>query len=173
MKKIFMTLVAAVIAVSASAQVYVGGGVGVSAIDADGFDVTSYKLVPEIGYNLDNDWAVGIAFGWEGATKGAPKTIEVNPYARYTFVHSKLVNVFVDGGVAYKHAYNANNDEDLFSIGFKPGISVNLSDKLSFVTHVGFLGWEQDKDNAADTKVSAWSAGLEGNNITFGLYYNF
>ena len=29
MKKVFMTLVAAVMAVSASAQVYVGGGVGI------------------------------------------------------------------------------------------------------------------------------------------------
>ena len=177
MKKVLFTLVAMVMAISASAQVYVGGSAGIysKTTTAGGEDVntTEYKLVPEIGYNIDKDWAVGIAFGWTGETKGNVKTLEVNPYVRYTFIHTKYINTFVDGGVGYGHVYNNENDKDLWSLGFRPGISVNLNEKLSFVAHVGFLGWEQTKDNNSHYKVSKWGVEADGNNLTFGLYYNF
>ena len=175
MKKFFMTLVAAMaIVASANAQVYVGGGIGIYSEDyGDDDDVTVYKFVPEIGYNFNKDWAAGVAFGWEGASKGGTKTFSINPYARYTFVHSKYVNVFVDGGVEYAHTYNNGHDSDGFGIGFKPGVAVNLNDKLSFVTHVGFLGYQNSKNHNNDAKVNQWGLDLDGRNITFGLYYNF
>ena len=51
-----MTLVAAVMAVSASAQVYVGGGVGIGSMDNGGDNnTTTYKFVPEIGYNFNSE----------------------------------------------------------------------------------------------------------------------
>lgn len=54
MKKIFMTMAAMVIAASASAQVYIGGGVGLSSTKVgDGDSKMSYKIVPEIGYQFD------------------------------------------------------------------------------------------------------------------------
>ena len=56
MKKFFMTLAAAIIAVSASAQVYVGGNVGISSVKIAGGDSeTAYKFLPEFGYNIDRD----------------------------------------------------------------------------------------------------------------------
>lgn len=68
MKKILMTMVAAVIAVSASAQVYLGGsiGVGVSKVK-NGEEKTTFKLLPEIGYGINGNWAVGTVIGWEKA----------------------------------------------------------------------------------------------------------
>ena len=66
-----MTFVAAVMAVSASAQVYVGGNVGIASYDP-GYEgsksETVYSVLPEIGYSFDSDWAAGVAFGW---SKGA------------------------------------------------------------------------------------------------------
>lgn len=103
MKKFLMTLVAAFgLAVSANAQTYVGGGFSIFGQDNGNTTVTTYKFIPEIGYNFNKDWAAGVAFGWEGTNKGGEKSIEVNPYARYTFLHTKFVNVFVDGGLGYK-----------------------------------------------------------------------
>lgn len=65
MKKFYMTLVAMFVAVAASAQVYVGGNVGIVSTDnGDDDDVTTYKFLPEIGYNLNQDWAIGASFGW-------------------------------------------------------------------------------------------------------------
>ena len=87
MKKIFMTLAATAVALGINAQAYVGGGLGVANISVDnGYskdDATSFKFVPEVGYSFNEEWAAGVAFGWEGATKGGVKTLSVNPYARY------------------------------------------------------------------------------------------
>ena len=115
MKKVLMTLAVAFVAVAANAQVYVGGNVGIaSSKSGNGDNVTTYKVLPEVGYNINKDWAVGTTLGWG---KGTPVDIEgeshnyftVQPYARYTFVHSKYVNVFVDGGFGYTH-YNHAHD---------------------------------------------------------------
>lgn len=174
MKKFLMTVIAAVlVAVSADAQVYVGGSLGIAGNDYNGNTTTSYKFVPEVGYNFNQNWAAGVAFGWAGETEGNAKSVEVNPYVRYTFLHSKYVNVFCDGSFGYTHQYDAGQDADLFSVGLRPGVAVNLTKRLSFVTHAGFLGWNQTKNNNNNAKVSHYGLDLDGNNLTFGLYLNF
>ena len=169
MKKIMMTLVATVMALTVNAQAYVGGGVGVASTD----DVTTFKFLPEVGFNLNEDWAVGAAFGWQGATDGGAKTWIVNPYARYTFIKGKMVNVFMDGGIGFAHTYNAGHDENGMEIGLKPGVAVNLGERLSFVAHFGFIGYNQIKNNNTKISDDSWGIDIDGNNILFGLYYNF
>lgn len=169
MKKFLMVIAVAFVTVSASAQFYVGGGVGIGSSKVEHQDaVTTYKFVPEVGYNIDDNWAVGVAFGWQGEEGGA-HAVSVEPYARYTFLKTKYVNGFVDGGVGYGHV---NGGTDLFSVGLKPGVAINFNDHFSFVTHIGFFGYEQEKTKDYP-KESGWGADLDGNNIVFGLYYNF
>lgn len=55
-----------------------------------------------------------------------------------------------------------------FEIGFKPGISFNLTDNFALVAHYGFLGY-RDKYNG--NSVSGLS--LKGNELSFSLYYCF
>lgn len=168
-------------AVCASAQVYVGGNVGIASVDnGGGDDETVYSFKPEIGYKFSDDWAVGVEFGWSkgglcnyqgqlGLEEGIlTKTFEINPYARYTFLHGKLVNVFCDGAIGYKH-YNGQGDQ--YSIGLKPGIELKL-DKFSLIAHVGFIGWEQYKPKHGD-KSDSWGLDFDGNNISLGVLYNF
>lgn len=178
MKKIFMTLAAAIIAVSASAQVYVGGNIGIASTKIEGGDSkTAYRVLPEIGYNIDKDWAIGASFGW---AKGNPVSIEnpnnfrgtfeINPYVRYTFLKSQHISVFMDGGFGYKH-YNGWGDE--WNVGLKPGVAANFG-KFSFVAHVGFAGYRTEKADWDGAKSSnAWGVSLDGNNVSFGVYYNF
>lgn len=178
MKKFFITLAAIAIAVSTSAQVYVGGNVGLSRAKSDGADAkTQYSLLPEVGYNINNDWAIGTEFGW---TKGSTndlytdevRTFEIAPYARYTFFHSRLVNAFFDGTISYGHV---NATADLYTLGLKPGIAVNLTRKLSFVAHIGFFGYKEIdyKDNIKAPDTNVWGVNLDGNNVKFGILYNF
>ena len=179
MKKIFMTLVAAMFTVCASAQVYVGGNVGIASVDNEhDDDVTVYSLLPEVGYKFNDNWAAGVMFGWSKGSlsqfngslsyAGTTHTFEVNPYARFTFVHSKLINVFCDGGFGYKH-YNGAGDQ--WSIGLKPGVELKL-DKFSLVAHVGFLGYEKyDGEHGGESSV--WGMDFDSNNISLGVYYNF
>ncbi len=185
MKKILMTMVAAFAAVSMNAQVYVGGELGFTSSKVNGGDSkTSFKILPEIGYNLDETMSLGIVLGYEQgnatesfeayAVNDKAKSFIINPYLRYNVLKAGNVTFFGDLSVLYK-----NQDEDrgykvnTFGVGLKPGIAVALSDKFSFVSHIGFLGWQQSKADSDGAKASS-SIGLDlKNNLTFGLYYNF
>lgn len=182
MKKLLMTLVASVaIAVSANAQVFVGGSVGFGSVKVGGGDSeVTYKIVPEVGYNFNKNWAIGLTIGYQ---KGAcnlvdeaiaqdvnTKVFTVAPYGRYTFVHSKYVNVFIDLGLGFASYTDMGTQ---FDLGVTPGVAVNLSDKLSFVSHIGFAGFKTFSPKGDGKSSSKFGVDLDQNNLTFGLYYNF
>lgn len=174
MKKLMMIAAMMVAAISASAQVYVGGSVGFSTTSYDGESTTSWSVLPEIGYTLDDSWAVGtvIGYGESGDDDDKVKTFEISPYVRYTAAKFSKVNVFLDGGVSYVNVDNAGAKAYGFEVGIKPGVAVNLDEKLSFVAHVGFLGYDYAKAKGADKGVNSFGFSLD-NSLSFGLYYNF
>ena len=167
-----MTLVAAMITVAASAQVYVGGSLGIGSVKLGANDAkTSFKIVPEIGYNINDEWAVGLAIGYQqGECKLGKADYLQDPYVRNTFLRTKYVNVFVDGGLTYQTVKDFGSD---FQIGLKPGVAVNFNDKLSFVAHIGFIGYETFSPKGDGKSSNTVGVDLDGNNITFGLYWNF
>ena len=178
MKKILLSFAVACVSLAASAQGYVGGSIGIASSKIGNSDnVTTYQVLPEVGVNLDENWAIGTVVGWG---KGSPVNIEsensvnnyfkLEPYVRYTYARSKYVNGFIDGGFAYQHYRGGTN---AWSVGLKPGVAVNVSPKVSFVAHVGFAGWKSVKQRGASNDAHTWGASLDGNNITFGVYYNF
>ena len=184
MKKIFMTLAAVCVAATMNAQGYIGGGIGLQSTSHDGNSTTTIKLMPEIGYNLNDSWALGIALGY-GENKNTvkvnnvevsekTKTFAVSPYARYTFAKFDKVNLFVDGSVAYTHTDYTGDKTNAFSVGLKPGVAVNLNDKLSFVAHAGFLGYKNEKaDHEGAKAFNTFGFDLDGSDLSFGFYYNF
>ena len=183
MKKILMTLVAAFAAVSMNAQVYVGGSLGLASFDDGDKSKTAFNIVPEIGYNLDDNLAIGIAFGYAAGSTSAAwnltdpnedlKVFEVSPYVRYTLVKLGSVSIFADGGIDYAHIDNDGDKANAFGVGIKPGLAVTLTPKLSFVSHFGMLGYQQAKaDHDGAEAISTIGLDLS-NNLSFGLYYNF
>ena len=180
MKKIMMTLVAIAMATTMNAQWYVGGGVGLATSSYDGNSTTIWSILPEVGYNINDKWAVGTVIGYgesrikiKDGGKEKVKTFQVAPYARYTFVKWEKVNLFLDVTVGYKHENAAGVKTNTFGIGVKPGIAVNLNSHLSFVAHVGFLGYENEKVKGDDKSTNTFGVNLNGNNVSFGVYYNF
>lgn len=166
-----MTMAAMVVAISASAQVYVGGTMGLGSTKVgDGDSKMSYKFVPEIGYQLDKNWDLGIAIGYEGVEDGN-HTFEVSPYGRYNFTSDKLVNFFLEGGFGFAHVGGNGADYDMYSIGIKPGVKVTLSKHVSFISKIGFLGYQQAGEGGS--KVKQFGLNLDATNIQFGLNYKF
>ena len=149
-----MILASTVMAMSVNAQVYVGGGIGVSTTGGDNTDdVTSY-------------------IGWEGSNKGGAKPFSINPYVRYNVINGKVVNVFLDGSVEFGHKYNAGFDDDFFGVGLKPGVAFKVNEKISVVTHIGFIGYEHWKNKPSKNSVNSWGVDVDGRNIILGIYYN-
>ena len=181
MKKVFMTLAAMFIAVCASAQVYVGGNVGIASVDEGGDDSeTVYSFLPEVGYKFNDTWGIGTQFGWSKGNLGAragelavsdfeTHTFEINPYVRFNAVKTKVINLFLDGTVGYKH-YNGAGDQ--YSIGIKPGVELKLN-KFSLLAHVGFLGYQKYDPKGEGDGVNVWGLDFDGTNISLGVLYNF
>ena len=69
MKKILMTIAAVFAAVSMNAQVYVGGSLAFESWSSQKLagdkSETVFKLLPEIGYNLSDEWAIGTVIGYQ------------------------------------------------------------------------------------------------------------
>lgn len=191
MKKLMLVAAMMIAAISANAQVYVGGGIGFNSHDpGKGDSQTSFEVVPEIGYHLDDSWDLGIQFGYgeseadddiklvdDDAKKVSAFTIA--PYARYNFVKWNNVKLFLEGSIAYsniKAEYNVGDDikADVFKIGVAPGVSVNVGPKLTFITKVGWLGYESKKaDYDGAEAVTDFGFNVSGQNLQFSLVYNF
>jgi len=175
MKKVFFTLIAATISMVASAQMYVGGSLGVSSIhDGDADETSTFvEILPEVGYNFTDRWAVGGIIQYR-LSDHSYYDLTFMPYVRYTAVKYKNVNLFVDGSVGFGFGKNKKTDKDgtFWDLGLRPGVAVNLNENLSFVAHLGSFGYESSKvdDQKRD---SGWGAGIDLSKITFGLYFNF
>lgn len=170
MKKIVLLLFVAIATLSVKAQdVYMGGSVGLwRNNDANS---TSFKLAPEIGCVLSEQWALGIElqFNHEYQKKIYANTFAVAPYARFSYYENKIVRLFVDGGFGFSTTKikNADDAENGFEIGLKPGIAIKLNHHFSMVAKCGFLGY-RDKyvDNGFGFRASS-------EDLTFGFHYEF
>lgn len=181
MKKFLFLAIAAVMTLGASAQSnkwYAGGQLtfGKTTESVSGLKTTQVTVLPELGYNMTDNFSVGAQLGVQYRKAGGEeKTVfQVNPYARYTYYKYERINLFVDGGVDLGIGRADGSTAVQFGIGFRPGVSFDINDKFSLVAHVGFLGYQGGnraaKDNGAPEN---WGLNLNSNNIMFGFYYNF
>lgn len=183
MKKIILMAVLSVMTLTAAAQnLFIGGSVAAWRNNDD--KVTTIKIAPEIGYNLNDQWTVGTVIGWTNIhrTYVTGNFVDFDPYARYTFFKKGMVSLFVDGGVDLgfgRASYKGGDDSDTactYGIGFKPGIALALNDHCSIVAHAGFLGYRGSNDAAKDlldNNYEGWGFDFSGYNLSFGFYYTF
>ncbi len=176
MKKIIMTFAAAMVAMAMDAQIYAGGTVGFVTESTDGNSESTLLLQPEVGYNFAENLAVGIVFGYgeSGKDEHKLKTFTINPYLRYTALKFDKVNIFLDGEIGYTNKKYGGVKTNIFEVGVKPGVAINLNEKLSLVTHVGFLGYQNSKPDYDGAKATnTFGVSVDGNSLDFGIYYNF
>lgn len=191
MKKILTLAVVALAGVlGANAENwYVGGNVGFWHESGNGSEASTNELYiqPEIGYNFNQTWAVGVGIGYDYkhycGTKTSDNYFNFNPYARWSYFRTSnnLVQLFVDGTVGIG-AGSRDVDVDgykshtafTWEIGLRPGVAFNLTNKFSVVAHLGFLGY-QGANNTAKAMGHHNMAGLRlsSNDLTLGFYYNF
>ncbi len=185
MKKIMMTLAAVAVAATMNAQVWVGGELGFTGSHVNGIDNTekTFTIAPEIGYNLDDNFAVAIKLGYGYASTkdfGAlgrysnVNSYAINPYVRYTFAKAGNFSAFVDGGVDYStiHIQGAEKNINQFGAAVVPGIAYAVSNKVTLVSHLGeglYIkhSWIKDAVRTNDYGFNLF------NGISFGAYYNF
>lgn len=185
MKKLLVIAAVALASVTASAQVYLGGSLGVDYTKAD--KKTTFTLAPEVGGSLSENWAIGAALNYtlQHQTGTNTNAFTVNPYVRYTFarVADDKLGFFVDGGfgLGFGKEKGQSKTDFVWNIGFKPGISYTFNEHWSVVAHLGWLGYQGVKTyggafNDEDGKAmfeEGFGLDWSSMNLNFGLYYTF
>lgn len=183
MKKFLIMAIMAIMTLGVSAQEskwYAGGqltfGRTTTQISGVSLKSTQIAVLPEIGYNVTDNFALGAILGVDYRKAGDSKltTFQINPYARATYFKSNMVDLFIDGGVGFGIGRANGHTAVTYQIGLRPGVALNLSEKFSLVAHVGFLGYQGGnrpaKHNGAPEN---WGLDLNTNNLMFGFYYRF
>lgn len=175
MKKFLLLLAVAMISIAANAQVYVGGEVGLwRNSDANR---TTFGIQPEVGYNLSDKWALGISVGFQHLYQDGTSYngMSVDPYARWSFVKFGPVSLFLDMGFGVA-SYKSNDWDDSrtgWRIGVQPGVRVSLAKHIDFVAHAGFFGYREADDNFSPYGEQGFGFLVSGNDLSFGINYNF
>lgn len=185
MKKIFVAALVALTAMAASAQSWIGGSLGIDFNTPKGGEtVANISFSPEYGYNFNDKWAIGIALEDKVSFVGDydVNIATLEPFARFTFAKAGIASFFVDGGIGFGCEYTNYEGEMLdstawgFSIGFKPGVKLSITDNLSLVAKLGFLGYEKFEaaDGYPDTSsYDSFGLGVDGDALSFGMYWSF
>ena len=184
MKKFIATFVIALATISASAQTYIGGGIGFTSTDKKGKDksLTDFTFTPEIGYNLDEKWALGIGVGYSYTKQESSiNSITVSPYARYTVAKVGICSFFIDGEFSFASIKPENVDSSTgWSLGVKPGVRFDITKKLFATASLGYLGYIDTSDFDGEKTFGFAFSGNGGNylannnsGLKLGLYYNF
>ena len=181
MKKFLLMAVMAIATLGASAQSgtwYSGGQVtfGRTTQEVSGLKTTQVTVLPEIGYNFTDRFAVGSVVGVSYKKTGDEKltVFKIDPYARYTYFASDRINLFIDGGVDFGIGKADGHCAVEYGIGLRPGIALNINEKFSLVAHVGFLGYQSGNRPAKRNGTAEnWGLDLNSNNLMFGFYCKF
>ena len=152
MKKSLLAIAFAMVAMVGSAQVYVGGSLG---LNFDGDETTrtsSFSLSPEVGYELNDALSLGAIVSFStNSTKIKDTDYKNNsfswgiaPYARYTFLRSGIFSCFIDGGLSLA---GGKNSDLSFGIYAEPGVALEVTENICIISHLGNLGFYFAGDN--------------------------
>ena len=168
MKRFLLLVVVVLSTLTASAQFYVGGSLGVWRNTT--LECTEFEIAPGLGYEFNEKWAVGGEIGY-ALLSGVYSKFELAPYARFSYYHNNLVKLFLDMGFGVAANKPAHRDCSAgFQIGVQPGLAVMLNKHFSILAKVGFLGYDGEYSNMEN---SGFGFFLNGGNLTFGVEYTF
>jgi hypothetical protein len=192
---------------SLNAQIFVGGGFSLNSTKSSsttGSTTTeqgknfNWDFSPEVGYFLSENLAVGLGFGIGNDKTTTPITLSSNsehsvtnwsvrPFARYYALKSGSFSVFGEGalsiGGSSSQTTNGSTTTDgpstsNFGISIQPGISYDLSDKVSLLAKVGGIYYSSNGTSTTtgtganvvktETSTPSFGLGLNLSTISFG-----
>ena len=154
MKKLLVSLFVMVAALSVNAQDLYMGGVFNLWRNGDA-NRTNFTIAPEVGYNLNEQWAVGVTFSYshDYFEKMKRNSVAIAPYARFSYYENKIVRLFIDGGLGF----STNR------------IALKLNKNFSLIAKCGFVGFRDDYSVTED----GFGISLQSEDLSFGFHYEF
>lgn len=157
MKKFLLAIIALAVSISVSAQVFVGGTLGLDVTHESQSGTsntqTVFLITPEAGYSFNSTWAAGIQLGY-GMVSDKIATLNVvklMPFVRATFARAGIVDFFGELGAGYTYRSVDHYDASGFAMELRPGMAVNFTPKFALIARTNLLGFEHwDGKNAVD-----------------------
>lgn len=175
MKKLFLLFFGVCMVASVNAQLYVGGSLSAWTNKMETTEKSTIKFMPEMGFFVSDWWSFGTLLGYtiqdngSSGSNSTTSTVEFAPYARLSFFYTGPVRLFVEGGFSLYSSKTGDADrKNTLSAGLKPGIALDLSDRISLVAKLGFFGYRQYSEDDVTYEFT-----LGGNGLSFGAYYTF
>lgn len=179
MKKQILLCLLSIMALTANAQFYVGGTLGVSfdkvKVDDKSTDMTSMMLVPELGYQFTDVISVGanIGFGYSDDDDTETTQFEFSPYIRANFAKVKNVDFFAEGALFINHSNVDFGDDDFsyntYGAAVRPGFTVDLGKKVQLIGRTTLL--QYSKAEKHDIDIKRWRFAI-ANDFTIGVLFN-
>lgn len=176
-----------------------------------GYSLNSkWDLGVELSYGFTQDKTDDVSGPYVYAvlhSKNVTNSISVEPFVRYSFLKTGIVTFFIDGGFGYTYAkrnkdyskeatsfvesipsesisYTSKGTSNNFNIGFRPGVKIELTEKIEIESHLGFIGYSHEKseDNmelsthtGQHDESSAYKFGFNANSaaLNLGLVFKF
>ena len=129
------------------------------------------NLAPEFGHFLNETTAVGASLNYQYEKDAAFEHVIIfEPYFRKYALKKEKFGFFFDAIAG--PTFSIPKDGDLavgFKAGLAPGVDVKLTDKFSFVSRLGFLGYYQPGSFEGKKYVRL---SFDATSISFGIRYN-
>ena len=165
MKRAFLAVILVCAFTSLQAQYFVSGSLGAWNQKINDVKYSTFSFYPGVGMGFGENLHAGITIGLDRkgiAGNNISSDITFISYVGYTFYQGDIVGAFVDAAFVY-------STDKSFSIGLSPAIIVPLSDKISMVSSIGFLGYE----NYGSKSNSWFGLDFDPGTVRFGLIYTF
>lgn len=170
MKKLLVSLLCVAASVAASAQVWVGGTIGVSFEKASNSStVTSATFTPEAGYAFNNRFAAALEVNYQYLSLGSASTdkVTIGPYVRYNMYNNGNFSLFGEFGIYYA----SNDDYDGFGFCIRPGVSYKFASNWQVLGKMRLFSFEHYSDDPSSINVAGFS--INPTNVSIGIAYNF
>lgn len=164
-------------------NLFVTGGLSFESTSQGNVKVTEFGLLPQLGYFVNENIAVGVNLGlMQSKEKDSATNVSDNlntqlgAFARYYFNPKNKFSVFCQAGLNY----NVQNDKiakstvNSFDFSISPAINYFLSDHFSIEAAFGKIGFNNEKanvENAVAKKKIDFNVNL--NAVNFSLNYKF
>ncbi len=182
MKKLFtLSLFVASFFVSQAqtGTVLVGGNVGI-ATNSD--DQTSLNFNPFVGYQFNNNWTAGLAFGLASQKQDdagdtyKTTALAVGPFVRYTHSISDIFSVFGQFEAQYVNAKSKFNSTTVgegngFGLNLYPAVFVNVKNGFGLNFDFGGINYASVKPKGGSAE-NAFQFNF-GKTINIGISKNF
>jgi len=154
-------------------------------------DNNGISINPEVGYAVQKNLIIGLGLGYSyfDAKSGnnfsdSRNTFSIYPYIKKFIPVNKNLLFSIRGEIQFSKTnfensnnnfLNNGNDQGFF-IGFRPGISYFISNKLALEANIGALGYSRstrdfDTNNSDKATTNSFSFDFNSSNLFFGLTY--